>query len=396
MKKFLLLLIAVFSFATEDIEELKKLLQKQNAIIENLKKRVDFLENEHKKKMVEELDLHEHKQETKKNLPNLSLILNSSALYRDISNDLYKNYSIPGFIDTTTADIPYNANKGFNFNYAEFNIHSVVDDLFDADAIFHISQDSIEIAEAYVKTIYQPLKVKIKAGKFKSDFGYINRFHQHRYNFTYIPLIYENFFGPEGLNEKGIGFLNNVEDFTLVGELLQGENEQSFGSTSSFALFNFSLKHKKEFEDFKLLSGISFARGKNDSLKYTDIYGVYLVLKNEALFQGVTWQSEFLYRNKELTSKTLNQSGFYTEFVLKFQENIGAGLRYGAILKNEPDLEENLDKYSAMVFYKPSANSRVRFQYLKDRSKLFNGVKKDIDEFLVELNIAIGTHFHQE
>ncbi len=76
MKKFLLLLIAVFSFATEDIEELKKLLQKQNAIIENLKKRVDFLENEHKKKMVEELDLHEHKQETKKNLPNYLHIRN--------------------------------------------------------------------------------------------------------------------------------------------------------------------------------------------------------------------------------------------------------------------------------------------------------------------------------
>ncbi|WP_200764071.1 hypothetical protein [Nitrosophilus alvini] len=387
-------------FAQTDTEELKKLIEKQNIIIKKLQKRVESLENEKKHQMKAELKAHLHEEEKEKhNIPQISLVLNSSALYRDISNDLYTNYSIPGFIEEGTAEIPFNPDRGFNFNYAEFNLHSEVDGYFDADAIFHISKDSIEIGEAYVTTTNLPYDMSLKGGKFKSGFGYINAYHQHRWNFSYIPLIYEAIFGPEGLNEQGIQFQWNSHSYPLsVGfEALQGKNDRSFGYTSSNSLYTCYMKTHKKFGVFSINGELSLASGKNESGHNTTVYGAHFIAKKSLSERSeILWQNEYLYRNKKNDAQTLKQSGFYTEAVYMYNNEIGGGLRYGAILKNEPDFSENLDRYSAMLVFKPTEFSRLRLQYSKDRSKYIDNERKEIDEIMLELNIITGTHYHQK
>jgi hypothetical protein len=60
-----------------------------------------------------------------------------------------------------------------------------------------------EIEEAYITLLSLPFHTQLKAGKFRSRFGKLNETHPHAYNFVDVPLMYQNFFGPEGLNDEG-------------------------------------------------------------------------------------------------------------------------------------------------------------------------------------------------
>ena len=48
-------------------------------------------------------------------IPDISLILNASAVSRNIKNSDYEGYGIDGFVDHTD-EIPFNKNRGFNLN----------------------------------------------------------------------------------------------------------------------------------------------------------------------------------------------------------------------------------------------------------------------------------------
>jgi len=70
--------------------------------------------------------------------------------------------------------------------------------------------------------------LQIKAGKFLSDVGYINRQHPHSWDFVDQPWMREFLFGDEGLNETGVqlSWVAPTAQYTRLGvEVLEGENE---------------------------------------------------------------------------------------------------------------------------------------------------------------------------
>jgi hypothetical protein len=119
-------------------------------------------------------------------------------------------------------------------------------------------------------------------------------------------------------------------------------------------------------------------------------------------YSALTWQSEYLQRNKDTnstTNPTAKQGGFYSEFVYQYNNNYSAGVRYENITKNDTDLSaysgintSGLDKYTAMIQYKPFPFSRLRLEYSHDRTKVINGERKDVDTTMLTLNIAAGAH----
>jgi hypothetical protein len=65
---------------------------------------------------------------------------------------------------------------GFNFREAEFYFSATVDPYFDAATYITVDGDgNVELEEAYFETRSLPWGLKVKGGKFLSDFGYINR-----------------------------------------------------------------------------------------------------------------------------------------------------------------------------------------------------------------------------
>lgn len=407
MKKILLFSIsaAMLFASSSDIEELKKLLQKQQKVIEALQKKVDELENQNVKREANELKAKIEKADTysasfNQNafLPDIAFIINSSAVSRNVKNSDYENFSIPGFIDAGEAELPFDKNRGFNLNYAELALHSVVDPYFDAFAIFHLHPDEFEIEEAYVTTRDLPYHLRVKAGKFRSDFGRINAKHQHAWNFDTQPLVYKAMFGPDGISDPGIQlhWVAPTDTYILAGvEAFQGNNDRSFGDTEENNLYVGYLKTSKDITDTTtILAGVSIANGKNKSGHKTNVYGIDLTTQTFlSSYSSLTWQSELLYRAKKESSDVKdNQAGFYTQLVYKINKNYSTGIRYDLLYKNIANEPDDLDRYTAMVEYKPFPMSRLRLQYSHDRSKVINGSRKDIDELILSLNIAAGAH----
>lgn len=414
MKKSLLLSLstAIILSADSEIDLLKQQIAMQKKALELLQEKVAKMEqaDEKRAKIDIETKMAQSQHDVSSSFsqaaytPDISLIINSSVVSRNVKNSEFTNMEMPGFFGVGDAELPFNANRGFNLNYAEFGIHSTIDPYFDAFAIFHLHPSAFEIEEAYVNTRALPYGLKVKAGKFKSGFGRINAKHQHAWNFSQQPLINKALFGPDGINDAGVSlqWVAPTDFYLMTGlEAMQGQNDRSFGDVEENNLYIGYLKSSVDIgEDFSILGGVNVAHGTNTDLKSTNIVGLDLTLREElGGYSSLTLQSEYIKRNKENNSSTDKQAGYYSELIYRYDNNYAGGIRYEAINKNETDLSAysgidvgNLERYSAMLEYKPFEFSRLRLEYSHDKSKVIAGERKNIDSLILELNIEAGAH----
>jgi len=124
--------------------------------------------------------------------------------------------------------------NGFNFREAEIAFSATVDPYFDAAMYLAVDGDgNVDLEEGYFQTRNLPYGLKVKGGKFLSDFGYINKQHPHQWDFVDQNLAYLNLLGDHGLQDTGlqVTWLPDLPVYTLFGvEALQGDQEV-FGAT---------------------------------------------------------------------------------------------------------------------------------------------------------------------
>ncbi|MFK5938928.1 MAG: hypothetical protein QM497_11090 [Sulfurimonas sp.] len=418
MKKTIYLSALVCSslFADADLDALREQIEQQKIIMQKLETKLDALSKKQTQMQVTQKSMQE-KTTTSVNtsasfsqnayLPDIAFILNMSAVGRNVKNSEYANFAIPGFIKSVgKAGLPFNKERGFNFNYGELALSSSVDPYFDAFAILHLHPASLEIEEAYVRTRALPYGLKVKAGKFKSAFGRINEKHQHSWHFDAQPIIYKALFGPDSISDAGIQlqWVAPTDTYFMAGiDAMQGSNDRSFGDVEENNLYVGYVKSSVDIgDDLSILGGVSFAHGKNsenNSTNPTDVYGVDLTLREQlGSYSALIWQSEYLERHKDMGSTTDKQAGLYSELLYQYNNNYSAGFRYDRITKNDTDLSayavdtSNLDKYTAMIEYKPFPMSRFRLSYSYDRTKIIANERKTLNEIMFTLNIAAGAH----
>jgi hypothetical protein len=221
-----------------------------------------------------------------KYVPDIALILDVSGVARDMADQKYYSLTIPGFsypFLNQPSSSGLNAHRGLNFNYGEMSLYSVVDPYFDLFAVIDLAPESAGLEEAYFTTRKLPYGFKIKAGKFLASFGRVNEQHEHYWDFANRPLIATALFGEDGLNEIGAQatWVAPTPFFLVLGaEILNGENEQSFG-TLGFSdpkgsvaidavqgpnLYIGFIRSSFDIEDASILFGISNAMGtsRND------------------------------------------------------------------------------------------------------------------------------------
>jgi len=149
--------------------------------------------------------------DSSKYIPDISLITDFSYVNRSINDDELSHFGLPGIVHGLYAEhahggsneATYNANQGFNFNYAELILSSSVDPFFSMDATFHFSGEGVEVEEAYFTSTALGNGLRLRGGKLLSNFGYINAQHHHYWDFGDMPLVYESFLGTHGINELG-------------------------------------------------------------------------------------------------------------------------------------------------------------------------------------------------
>jgi hypothetical protein len=382
-------------------------------------------------------------------VPDISFIMDFSAVYRNMEDHEFESLEIPGFVHGGHDDHDHghsheamHGNRGFNFNYGELTLYSVVDPYFELMGIFHLSADSFEVEEAFAATRKLPGGFKIKAGKFMSSFGRLNGQHAHYWDFADQPVVYYGLLGDHGINEKGvnISWVAPMDLYmTLGGEVLQGENETSFGAegfeeesigaevegSSKPNLYTGFIKTSFDMGNLSILLGFSGAYGGtrinheiDDDVEGHGVDATTYILDGELTlkymldsYRYVSWQSEYLYRNMKgdrlgnsggtlvVNDLEKKQSGFYTQLVVKPSLTWRIGARYEMLQMNDvtvggstADLDENLYKASGMIDFHPSEFSLIRIQYNYDKTKYEESEVKVNHEVILQMNIAIGAH----
>ena len=384
-------------------------------------------------------------------IPDISLVMDASYVDRNVKDAEVPHLEVPGVVHGLLGShshgddnhATYNADNGFNLNYAELVLSSSVDPFFTMDGIFHFSENGVEIEELFFTSNALGHGTKIKGGKFNSNFGYLNEQHHHAWDFADMPLVYESFLGMHGINEVGaqIQWTAPTPFYLMAGfEILQGENEQMFGKETigdaedpiaegkdGPALYVGYVKASHDIGDTTILGGISYAQGESRIDHSADeenphafagdakLYGADLVLLHSLdSYSSIKWQSEYLERELDGTQYALDaggnvtsspsmlkkQGGLYTQLIYAHDKNWKMGLRYDTILKNDVIQDgltvaqpDGLDKYTAMIEYHTSEFARFRLQYSQDYA-MFNedGQREKINTIILQANISIGAH----
>jgi hypothetical protein len=211
----------------------------------------------------------------------------------------------------------------------------------------------IDIEEAYATLLRGlPLNLQIRAGQYLVDFGKINTQHAHQWSWILRPLMFQQFFGEEGLKDIGINVTSmwpvGKSALTISGNLLQGDfllgesaNDVSYdmGGSSRISLFSPVGTYSS------LEAGISGLLGEFDPIhkrwaKMGDIDFKYKWRPN--VYQSLVFVGESIISSRKIDniyendgdttieSKNINSFGMFSAIDYQFKRrfNIGAFVDY--------------------------------------------------------------------
>jgi len=392
-------------------------------------------------------------------IPDISMIVDTSFASRNKDQDELAGLVIPGISEDYYGQeddehghshSAYSSDNGFNFNYAELVLSANVDPNFSLDTVLHFSVDSVEIDEAYFTNTTALDGLRIRGGKLLSEFGRLNQQHHHFWDFNEQPLIYQAFVGNEGLNEVGLQFQYTLpfEEYVMIGaEILQGDNEKSFGNDSftitsvdgnvsedikgadAPSLYVGYLKGSFDIGDTAVLPGVSYIYGQSRSSHDHDghsvgfdgsssIFNAELTIKHFFdSYSFLSWQSEWMYLEKKgdeyhaeaaeadavnKEEQTIKQAGYYSQLVYAPNQNWRMGARYESIYKNDYAFTEEAlpdtpyKSYSAMLEFHWSEFSRLRLEYTQNDALYTEGINgfqsENVSTLMLSLNLSIGAH----
>jgi len=298
------------------------------------------------------------------------------------------------YVDQGNADQTRETRTGMRIQEVELVFSSWVDTWLKADLVLSIEGTQTVNVEETIAEILVAQNLSFKAGKFYSSFGKHNRLHTHAFPFIDPPLVNEDIFGEEGLNEIGVGlsYLLPLPYFSeLSFQFLEGSNDVQFnGKLNDDFLYLANLKNLWDLtDDVTLEAGGSFATGKNDvnSRDYDTTYvsGADLTFKwkpgGRERHQTLIWQTEFLTSSRDQV-----RAGAYTMVQYQFARSWWIQGRYDFSTIKENVTEEK-NRWSTLLAFAPSEFSAFRLQYNR-----LNHFTTDEHQVFLQLNYTFGSH----
>lgn len=300
--------------------------------------------------------------------------------------------------------------RGFTVQNLETTFEGAVDPYFkgQANIIYQIDKDGesfLEVEEAFLTSMSLPLNLQVKAGTFFTEFGRLNPFHPHAWDFADQPLVNGRFLGPDGLRNPGVRLswlapTSNYTELFFTVQDSQGETAHSFRNEEALfgrdavetrvramedMLYTPRITTSFELTDEQtLLLGASAAFGPNSTGrdKNTLIYGLDMFWKWKSSYASggfpfVTWQTEVMGRrfeagedvNAGLSDEVMHNWGTYSQIAWGFKKRWVAGLR-GDYVDGEEEAVDPLGferwRVSPNLTFYPSEFSKIRLQYNYD------------------------------
>jgi hypothetical protein len=214
-------------------------------------------------------------------------------------------------------------------------------------------------------------QVNLTLGKFRQQFGVVNRWHKHGLDQVDFPLALRQIFGNGGLNQTGASVdwsIPGMAGFSheLTMQVTDGENSRVFGQNHDKRPS--SLVHYKIYRDLTdstyVELGISGIYGQNNEWQVLDatedksldttVAGVDLTILWEPTermrYRNITWRSEAYSLNKDILSANgsgedrLSAWGAYSYLESKVSRTLILGVRGDYFV---PDVKDYADYTTA-------------------------------------------------
>ncbi len=305
------------------------------------------------------------------------------------------------------------ARSGFLFRVLGLHFQSNLDPFSFAKVAIEFGADGVGVGEAYLTWVNALPRINITAGKFRQQFGVINRWHQHALDQSSFPLPIQLYLGEEGLNQVGVSvnwlmpaLTAHANELTL--EITNSRNERLF-SGENFGL-PATLLHWKNYYDVNRNTyfewGVSGLAGTNDSLGFTFtgehhwtyLGGLDLTLSwspvNQSLYRGLTWRTELFYLNKDVNGRDKIQAlGGYSYLDYRLSRQFIGGIRLDLaqppVLNNSGQLLWQVVPY--LTFWQ-SEFVLLRLEY--QHREGYNLNLKD-NRITLQIDWAVGPHKHE-
>jgi hypothetical protein len=328
--------------------------------------------------------------------------------------------------------------EDYDAAFREIGLHfeSYLDPYSRFKAAVPISSEGAELEEAYLDLFGVLPSTTVTLGKFRQQFGIVNRWHGHALDQVNFPLALQQIFGPEGLNQTGVSvdwvmppLLGGSQE--LVLQVTHPENERLFdGNVDGVPT---ALVHYKNYRDLSqatyLEVGASALAGRNnrwevmpaggdeaiqmDKDLWTWVLGADFSLvwepPGEMRYRNIEWHTEFYWLDRDLLAPdgsgedTINAWGAYTYLQAKMTRTVDVGLRLDYY---EPDTKPYADSVSPLAAVDSDANQWMVSPYLTWWQSPFvhfrveydhleaQGLGTDEDRIWLQCVFAAGPHKH--
>jgi hypothetical protein len=326
---------------------------------------------------------------------------------------------------------------GFEFRNLGLHLESYLDPYTRFKAAVEINENGAELGEAYM-TRYGLLDgVNLTFGKFRQQFGVVNRWHKHGLDQFDFPLALRQIFGNGGLNQTGVSLdwvLPRVgktsQDLTI--ELTNGKSPRLFsGNTLGTPSF---LLHYKNYRDISKdtyfevgLSGVVGWRDEwvvdtggvivTEHCKLpTLVYGMDLNLLWEPTermrYRNLVWRTELYVLNRDIVAPdgsgrdTIDAWGAYSYVQSKINRTLEIGVRLDYY---EPDARDyvgpdswliphafpvNVTQWQVVPYVTRQQSPWVRWRFEYEHMDP-GDISQPEDIIYLQLIFAAGPHKHE-
>ena len=246
-------------------------------------------------------------------------------------------------------------NSDFDFRNLGVHIESWLDPYSRFKSAVAFNEDGAEFGEGYVTLYNISEDMNLTLGKFRQQFGVVNRWHKHGLDQVDFPLALRKIFGEAGLNQSGLSldWMMPPADYTsqqLTFQLTDGSNNRLFDENARNKPS--LLVHYKNYRDISkdtyLEWGLSGLLGWNNEWdvlggaeqgdsKTTTVLGADMSVLWEPTgkmrYRNLEWRSEVYLLNKRLLAPDgsgtddINAWGLYSYLQSKVSRTIDLGIR---------------------------------------------------------------------
>jgi hypothetical protein len=287
----------------------------------------------------------------------------------------------------------------------ELALQSPLDPFSNTKIFATFGKDGVGIEEGYAYWTGLPGHVRLDIGRFRQQFGELNRWHAHELPWSEYPLVIREYLGEDGLAGDGVstywlmpvggGALGTHE---LFGQVTLANNETLFAGGNRLAFMG----HLNNFWNlspatFVQLGGSAMYGENPDSALKTSVFGLDVRVNwrppRQGNYRSFTLRAEGLATTHKVLGTGATRYGGYVGAQYQLNQRLFAGARYDYVqLLQTGDAEwtvvPNLTWWQSEWVY-------LRAEWQHDSLPLLAGTRQITNRFLLQAVWAIGPHKHE-